>query len=240
MALASYLALTQNLLQNPAAPTNLYDPTLLTLYINQARVWLAGDSQAIKFTGTYNLAIGSQGPYPFSGITLTGATGVQGVLNVRQQWYFVGSGQLWFRSRPWPWFSVYFANSAAPESGPPKAWSQYGEGENGTIFIGPLPDQAYTINADCVCVPIPLVDDNTVEAIPAPWTIAIPYYAAYLALLSSQTGAREQDAEKMMSLYEKFVVGARRQVTSEIMPTNFSQIPSPVRDNQLGVSGGSR
>lgn len=241
MALTAYLTATENLLQNPTSPLSLYNPATLTVYVNQARTWLAGDSQSIKVLGTYTLTVGSQGPYPFSGITLPGSsstTGVLGVLNARQQWYLVGTGQLWFRSRSWPWFTTYFMNSAAPASGPPQAWAQYGEGQNGTLYVGPQPDLAYTVNVDCVCVPISLVDDTTVEAIPAPWTIAVPYYAAYLALLSAQTGARVQDAQKMLQLYEKFTADARRQATPEVMSTNFPQVPNPVRDNQLGVKGG--
>lgn len=242
MALATYLTLTNALLQNPSATNNLYNQVLITEYINQARVWLAGDSDAIKVIGTYSLTIGSQGPYPFSGITLPGSsvtTGVQNVLKVRQQWYIVGDGQLWFRSRPWPWFSVYHMNSAVIDSGPPKAWSQFGEGENGTLYIADTPDDTYAIRADCVCIPIPLTDDATVEAIPAPWTTAIPYYAAYLALLSAQTGARVQDAAKMLQLYQTFMQGARKQSTPDIMPTNFNGVPSPVRANQLGAQSGA-
>ena len=238
MALTNYLTLTANLLQNPAAPVALYNSATLTLYINQARVWLAGDSQAIKAMGSYSLTVGTQGPYPFSSITLTSAPGVQGVLNVRQQWYVVGSGQLWVRPRPWPWFSIYRFSSAAPTSGPPLEWAQYGEGENGTLYVGPMPDLPYTVNSDCICYPIALVDDTTIEAIPAPWTIAIPYYAAYLALLSAQTGARAQDAEKMLKLYQQFVAGARAQATPDIMPGNYPQQKSPVRQNQLASSGG--
>lgn len=241
MALANYLALTNALLQNPSASNNLYNQALIQTYINQARVWLAGDSDAIKAIGTYDLTMGSMGPYPFSGITLPGSsatTGVQNVLKVRQQWYAVGDGQLWFRSRSWPWFSVYRFNTAVINSGAPQEWSQYGEGENGTMYIGPTPDQSYTIKADCVCIPIPLVDDSTVEAIPPPWTIAVPYYAAYLALLSAQTGARVQDAARMLQLYQQFTAGARTQATPDIIPTNFPQQPNPVRENQLGVKGG--
>lgn len=235
--LDTYLTATQNLLQNPSAPTDLYDTATLTTYINQARTWLAGDSQAIKVLGTFSLTAGTQGPYPFSGITLTGATGVAGVLNVRQLWYVVGSGQLWFRGRAWPWFTTYFMNSAAPGSGPPKAWAQYGEGENGTLYVGPSPDTGYTINADCVCYPDALALDSDPEAIPAPWTVAVPYFAAYLALLSAQTGARVQDAQRMLELYTQFTSGARRQSTPEIMSGNFPQQQSPVRQNQLGISG---
>ena len=238
MALDAYLALTQQLLQNPSAPVKLYDPALLKVYINQARGQLAGDSQAIKRIGSYALTTGLPGPYPFSSITLTNATGVQGVLNVRQQWFIVGSGQIWFRSRPWPWYSIYHLNSAAPDQGPPESWAQYGDGEDGSIYIGPQPDDAYTINTDCVCFPVDLIDDTTPEKIPAPWTIAVPYYAAYLALLSSQTSTRTQDAEVMFQLYEKFVGRARQFSTPEIIPGNFPQQANPTRQNQLGQGGG--
>jgi hypothetical protein len=238
VALTNYLTLTQALLQNPAAPAALYDPTLLTTYINQARVWAAGDSQSIKAIGSYSLTIGTQGPYPFTSITLTGATGVAGVLNVRQQWYAAGSGKLWVRSRSWPWYSFYWMNSAAPSEGPPREWAQYGEGENGTIYVGPTPDYSYAMTADCVCYPIALVDDTTVEALPPPWTIAIPYYAAYLALLSAQTGARVQDADRIMKLYQQFIAGARQHSTSEILPGNFPQQQNQVRQNQLGQGQG--
>lgn len=238
MALASYLALTQALLQNPNAPNKLYNDVQITGYINQARGQLAGDSQAIKRIGSYSLTTGSWGPYPFSGIVITD-TNVAGVLNVRQQWYPIGTGQIWFRSRPWPWFSIYHLNTAAPVQGPPKEWAQYAEGEAGSIYIGPQPDQDYAISADCACFPIDLIDDSTVEAIPAPWTIAIPYYAAYLALLSSQTMTRLQDALEMFQLYEKFVGRARQFSTPEIIPGNFPQQANPTRQNQLGQSSGT-
>lgn len=242
MALNNYLTLTEDLLQNPQATVALYDPAQLTIFINQARVWLAGDSASIKQLGSYALTPDSQGPYPFSGITIPNAAtlGVQGVLNVRQQWYSIGTGQLWFRGRPWPWFSFYHLNSAAPDTGPPGEWSQYGDGEGGSVYIGPAPDQAYTVSADCICVPVPLVDDSTPEAIPAPWTIAVPYYAAYLALLAAQAGARVQDAQRMLQLYNLFMTGSRRISTPDIMPSNFSGQDDPTRENKLGAGGGGQ
>lgn len=239
MALATYLALTQSLLQNPQAPSSLYDPAQLTQYINQARGQLAGDSQAIKRMGSYALIAGTQGPYPFSAITLTNTTGVGGVLNVRQQWYAIGDGQIWINNRPWPWFTQYFLNSAAPDTGPPRTWSLYGDGSDGSSYVGPVPDGAYTVNADCICYPVDLVDDTTPEKIPTPWTIAIPYYAAYLALLAAQTGARVQDADRMFKLYQTFVVRARGISTPDIMPGHFPQQSDPTEPNQLGQSGGT-
>ncbi len=37
---------------------------------------------------------------------------------------------------------------------------------------------------DCLCLPSDLSSDYDLEVIPKPWTKAVPYYAAHLALLS--------------------------------------------------------
>ena len=221
MALNAYLSRTQALLQNPSAPTSLYDPALLIIYINEARVQLAGESESIKVIGTFTTSPNNQGPYPWSSITLIGATAVQGVLDVRMLRYTVLGGQAPVAPRPWPWFQQYDLGVAG--GGPPIEWAQYGEGVNGTLYIFPPPDTAYPISADCICYPIPLADDTTIEAIPALWTTAIPYYAAYLALLQAQTGARAADAEKMFALYQLFVQRARRFVTPDVLPMQYPQ-----------------
>lgn len=236
--LTAYLTATQNLLQNPSAPAPLYSTTGLTADINTARGQLAGESECIPFMGSIAVTAG-QTIYPFSSIALTGGTaaGVLGPINVRTLWYNLGTGQQWIRPRPWPWFSFYELSNPVPGSGAPAVWAQYGQGVNGSIYLSPSPDQAYTIEADCVCLPVPLVTDNTPEAIPALWTDAVPYFAAYLALLSSQTSARTADADKMFQRYGEFVQRARRAATPSIFPTIYSQVASPVRQNQLGVSG---
>lgn len=246
--LASYLAQTARLLQNPAAPAPLYSTADLTTYVNSARGQLAGESKAIRFMGSLPLVAG-QRAYPFTSIALTGgiAAGIQGVLDAEIIWYQVGDGQKWIRPRPWPWFAQYELNNPVPDSGPPKVWTQYGQGAQaqasplpvggGSLYISPLPDTAYTCPVDCVCFPVPLVDDTTVEAIPYLWTDAVPYYAAYLALLSAQTGARVQDAARMFQLYQEFVQRARRASTPMVLPGMYPQQPNPSRGNQLGVQG---
>jgi hypothetical protein len=69
-------------------------------------------------------------------------------------------------------------------------WTQYGQGTNGTFYIYPIPDQEYPIELDTLLLPAPLVDDSSVELIPKPWDAAIPFYAAYLALLSTNEPQR--------------------------------------------------
>ena len=245
--LASYLTATQNLLQNPQAPNPLYSATALTGYINAARGQLAGESKAVRFMGSLALSVGANA-YPFSAITLTGASaaGISGVLDAETLWYQVGQGQKWIRPRPWPWFARYELSNPVPPSGPPAVWSQFGQGAaaqssplpvgGGSLYISPLPDIAYTVPVDAVCYPIPLVDDTTPEAIPYLWTDAVPYFAAYLALMAAQTNSRIEQAKTMFGLYEEFVARARRASTPMVLPGIYPQQSNPTRPNQLGVA----
>jgi hypothetical protein len=225
LALTAYLTATQALLQNPAAPSSLYDPAQLTTSINTARTWVAGESQSIKVIGTLAITSGNRGPYAFSSISLAGATGVQGVLNVRMARLTVTGGQAPLSPRSWPWFQEYnFSPGLAAAQ--PIEWAQYGEGENGTLYFSPPPNANFTANLDCVCVPNALAVDADPEAIPALWTVAVPYFAAYLALLAAQTGARVQDAQRMLQLYELFTDRARKFATPDVVPQQYPQSPS--------------
>ena len=63
-----------------------------------------------------------------------------------------------------------------------------------------LPSQALQAEYDCQCLPSDLTDDLSVEAIPDPWTDAVPYMAAHLGLIELQN----YNASKfMLDLYEK-------------------------------------
>lgn len=235
--LTAYLTQTKRLLQNPGAPTSLYSDVDLTSWINTARGQLAGDAECIRNYASLAL-VANQRTYNFSSITLgSPSTGIQGVFKVNTVWYQVASGQVWIRPRPWEWFSLYSLNNPVPGSGPPLRWSQFGQGVNGTIWIDPLPNIAYTVPLDTVCYPVNLVDDTTVEAIPFPWTDSVPYFAAYLALLSAQAPARQADADKMLSRYDEFKNRARRYSTPSVLPGLYAQVPNAVRSNQLGQSG---
>lgn len=76
----------------------------------------------------------------------------------------------------------------------PSFASQFGQGTTGTLFMYPVPNSAYQFEADCICLPVALVDDNTVEAIPQPWVDCVQYYAANKVLLGV---GRYDDAMRM-------------------------------------------
>lgn len=155
------------------------------------------------------------------------------------------SGQVWMTPRPFEWFSIYELNNAAPQQGPPQRWAQLGQGassapygatQSGDLWISPEPDGPYTLSMDVVGYPMALVDDTTPEALPFMWTDAVPYFAAYLALMSAQSPARQSDAQRMLALYTEFVARARRFATPGVLPGNMPQQPDPFAAGRFGLA----
>lgn len=234
--LTQYLTRTAQLLQNPAAPQTLYAETDLVGYINEARGQLAGTAECIRSPGFLTLSQVITA-YNFSSITPTGV-GLSQPIHVRTLWQAIGNGGFHYISpRSYPWFSVYEMNSPLIQNqqGPPVTWTQYGQGTSGVIVISPAPDQTYQLTVDAVWLPEALVDDATPETIPLLWSDAVPFLAAWFALLASQTGARSAEADKMLERYGEFMSNARRSATPDILPDIWDQSPSPVRQNQLGL-----
>jgi hypothetical protein len=229
--LTDYLAQTRRLLQNPPAPVALYSIDDLTSYINTARGQLAGESQSVRVYATLAVTAGTR-VYNFSAIDTSSNAGVDGVYNIKQAQVGVGDGNMILYMRSFPWFNQYLLNEIVPQEGRPVTWSQYGQGENGSIYLHPIPDSSYTLNLDCVCIPVDLVTDATAEAIPFPWTDCVPYFAAYMAFMSAQ---RQTDAKIMMDRYEEFVNRARRIANPTVLPFSYEQANDPTRQNKLGL-----
>lgn len=243
--LTSYLAAVRNLLQIPQAPTSLYTDANLTTYINTARGQVAGEGECIRVLGTISTVIGQRN-YDFSDIDLgvVATNGVAGAIHVRQISYNIAAGQKVITGRPWEWFFQYHLNNVVPQNAAPATWSQFGQGAatpaagssaTGSFYIDPPPDIVYTLNCDCVCFPAALEDDTTVEAIPYLWTDAVPFFAAYYALLSSQTAARQADATRMMEMYNQFRDRARTMSNPSVNRPMYQQAADPAQINKIGL-----
>ena len=237
--LYEYMQMTQRLLWD--FKQELIRPADLIYYINKARSQIAGEGECIRGYGTLLTASVTQ-VYPFSSITQSGS-GIAGILNVRMMNIKNGSNVLPLNSYNWEWFNQYMlCQSPIPAAAQPTDWAQYGKGVNGTLFFNPIPDAGYTISVDAVCYPIPLVTDATAEAIPYPWTDAVPYYAAYESYVSAQRG---DEASKMLYLYEQYVQRARRFSTPSVLPYQNPQNsnagrPSPLGESPPSMSGGAQ
>lgn len=64
--------------------------------------------------------------------------------------------------------------------------AQYGRGASGSFYLYPPPSQSLQMEFDCCCLPSNLKADNETCPIPDPWTDAVPYWAAHLAMLELQ------------------------------------------------------
>lgn len=208
-----------------------FNPADLDSYINTARGQLAGETECIRVYASLALAANTQ-QYPFSSITFpAGTTGVQGVLNVRMASYALGTGAVNVRPRPWEWFNLYYLCHPVPQAKAPEVFAQFGQGANGTLWFN-LPDLPYTVNLDTVCFPVTLTTDTTPEAIPYLWSDAVPYFAAYLAMLNAQ---KVDAADAMLKLYSVFVDRARKAATPTVMPRIYQGTEDPFLANRLGI-----
>ena len=210
--LSYYLLQTQQILANPSAPTSLYATADLTTWINTARTQLAGETECIRAIGSLPITSGVQ-TYLFSSIT-SSVVGVRNVYAVRQITVTSGSGQVYLGSRNYPWAELYWLNNATPVAARPTEWAQYGQATTGSLVLNTPPDTNYVLNCDATWQPIPLVTDTTAEAIPYPFQDAVPFYAAFLAYLSSQ---RQSDAKEKYAQYNEMVARARKISISNVL-----------------------
>lgn len=226
--LAQYLTRTQQLLQNPAAPVSLYSTSDLTGFINEARGQVAGEGQCIRLLAPL-ATVASQRAYNFTSISVSGVSGAAGVINARQITVNVSDGAVMLAALPWEWFNQFYIAQTGAAQARPTSWAQLGQGAGvaggatGTIYLDPIPDAIYTLNVDCALYPSPLASDGDPEAVPYLWTDAVPFFAAFLALLSAQSSARQADAEQMFKRYQMFVARARQFATPAVLPFQYEQ-----------------
>ena len=231
MSLSGYIARTQELLENPVSTPPLYATSDLTNYVNIARSQLAGESGCIR--AILSLAtVANVNSYPFSAMTGL-PTGVLIPANCRMITVPVNGGRAFLDFRPWEWFNRYRLATTGIANAQPTIWTQYGQGISGTLYFSATPDAVYNLSIDTACLPIELVDNTTVEAIPYPWSDAVPFFAAYYAYMSAQ---RQQDAEQMFKRYEEFTARARMMSTPDINPLQFNQ-RGPSAPPQQGGAG---
>lgn len=233
MALYSYLQLTQRLLSD-MRQVQFTDADLIA-YINIARGQIAGEANCVRKEATLQLVTGTRS-YPFSAIVPTDSTGVSGIFHVRMVAFQVASGQRYIRPRPWEWFDLYKLNNPVPPSGEPHVWAQYAQGALGSLYIDPLPDVGYVLNLDTTAIPIPLTDDTTAEAVPYPWTDAVPFFAAGYALASKPDDAAQKASAAFKTQYQDFMGRARRYANPSVNMAAWEQHQDLVMMNRLGVA----
>ncbi len=145
-----------------------------------------GATATLSISPINTLNIGQE-VYAFSDIYLGNWPGVDAVHAIKSASVIFSNYRY---SLPMYAFSVYQAQIrqyTANYQYVPAFCSQYGQGVGGSFYAYPLPSQIYQWEFDCFCLPTDMLLDNSIpEAIPQPWTDAVPYMAAQLAYMELQ------------------------------------------------------
>jgi hypothetical protein len=130
-----------------------------------------------------NVTVAGQEVYPFSNIPLINFPLVDSVIAVKSVSIIYANYRY---SLPQYSFSVYQAKIRQypfQYQYVPTFCTQYGQGNAGSLYMYPLPAQAYQVELDCFCQPadLTMANGNVEDVIPFPWADAVPYFMAYLA-----------------------------------------------------------
>jgi hypothetical protein len=202
-------------------------PTLHN-YINRSRRRVAAASGCLRFLNKAQ-TVANQEIYPFSAwdaLVQQGLPGVKCVLAVRSLAIAIGVGgwkPMW-RRIAWSDFQARFRIYNGTYYGvisEPGWYAQYGEGAYGSLYLAPIPSTAMPMELDLSCVPLPLLTDNDPEPIPYPWTDAVSYWAAVLALMQQQ---RREDATAMATMFNTDMPFAAAVVCPQMIQTPYGAV----------------
>lgn len=145
-----------------------------------------------------------------------GVSAVQGVLSVAASW---GSSKPTLDRKTWGEFQANYRVWANGWLNNPAVWSQYGQGAGASVYLAPIPSSAFSMDWDTFCTPLPLASDSDPEALPYPWTDAVQYFAAYLALENAQ---RSSDAAAKFAQYKTFMARGGAMSETPFIPSQYS------------------
>ena len=166
-----------------------------------------GNCENVSYAALTNL-VGSSPLAPSSGTTILD------VVNINLYW---GNTRVPMDYLSWSDFNArlrFWQNYI----GRPQAFSIYGQGQ---IYLGPVPDQIYQIEVDCVVLPNPLSlsTPNAVDVINEPYSNCVQYYAAYSAKFYEQSYG---ESEIYKQQYEKQVGAVLNSVFTRRIPSVYS------------------
>lgn len=206
--LSAYITQCRRLLHD--ANGNFYTDQELTDYINEARNRLVRDTGCLR-TIQNTATVANQEVYTFA--SLPNSVQTMDIVNINLYW---GNSRLPLLYRPWTDFNAqlrYWQNY----TGRPIAYSMYGPT---SFYLGPVPDQVYTMELDTVIEPLPLVSGTDVDTIPDPWTSPVAYYASHTAKFKEQSYG---EAEIFRQQYLKHVQSVLTGTFTRRLPSAYSQ-----------------
>ena len=123
----------------------------------------------------------AQEQYNFSDVDLSQFPGVDSIFNVRSVSIIYANYRYSLPKYAFTIYQAYIRQYPFQYQYVPTFFTQFGQGAGGSLFFYPLPSQTYQMELDCLCLPSDLQTNNDYEALPAPWTDAVAYFAVKLA-----------------------------------------------------------
>ena len=193
----------------PASGTNNYSnyPPTTAFADGTAQLTYVGNCENISYAALTQL-MGSSPLSPSSGNT------VLDIVNINLYW---GNTRVPMDYLPWSDFNVrlrFWQNYI----GRPLAYSIYGQQQ---IYLGPVPDQTYQIEIDCVVLPnnLNLSTSTATDVLNDPYTKPVQFYAAYLAKFYEQSFG---ESEIYKQEYQKQINSVLNSVFTRRLPTAYS------------------
>lgn len=196
-------------------------------YLTPPTITLSGGggtgATAVAALSTYVSTFLNQEVYTFASLNpfaqqTPGVASIEGIFSIAVMQGAPGAYKPTLFQWPWGSLQAYCRSYSALVTNYPDRWAQYGQGVNGSFYLYPIPSGTYPMDVDAYCLPLALSSDTAPEAIPYPWTDAVPYYAAYLALLNAQ---RREDAMNMLSDYRMKLTEGRAFATPPVVPSYY-------------------
>lgn len=178
--LSEYVTETRRLLHD--ANGRFWATSEIQDYVNEARRQVAVDTHCLRFLDTAVALVSGTETYAVATLTSKGERCID-ILNFTVIWGQQRIPMLW---SAWGQFNakyrVWVTNLSRPT-----VWSLSGSAPMATLYVNPVPDQNYVAEADICYIPIPLVDDTTVDELVYPFSKPVAFYAAYLAKYKEQS-----------------------------------------------------
>lgn len=195
--LQTYLTQCQRLLHD--ATSAFFTQSELTDYINEARYRLCRDTACLRLYQT-DTAIKNQEVYTFATLSQASTYETYDIINIDLIW---GNSRVPLYYMAWTEFNArlrYWTNYI----GRPVAFSFYNA--SNSYYIGPIPDQNYSIECDTSIAPNALVNTTDVDTIQNSFTSPVAFYACHLAKFKEQAYG---EAEIFQNQYTRKMLNVR-------------------------------
>jgi hypothetical protein len=157
---------------------------------------------AVAHTNPINVSNQQQEIYKFSDVPMQTFAGVRAIYAVKGVSFIFSNYRYSLPCYPFTTYQAMIRQFPHQYLYVSTIYSQYGQGENGSLYMYPIPATQYQMEWDTFCTPADLITDQDYEAIANPWTDAVPFYAAHMAYLELQN---LNAAKFYLDLYDNMV-----------------------------------